>query len=573
MFARLWRTYLRRHAPMIAVAGTLMVIEGSTLGLLSWLLKPMFDRIFVGGQADAIWWVGLGIFGLFALRAVTGVAQRIIVTRISNRNSADMQADLLRHVLTLDNAFFQATSPGTMIARVASDATATQGIWQALILGAGRDAVGLVSLGTVAILIDPVWTLVTLIGAPFLIGPNFVLQRYIRKKSAALREITAARTTRLDEVFHGVTPVKLNGLEQYQVGRFVSLTDAFVTAKVKSAAGSAMIPGLVDLAVGLGFFCVLLYGGREIISGEKTVGDFMSFFAAMTLAFQPIRRLASLTGTWQKAAASLERVFQLLDMRPTLPGPEPVLRRPDLPDTTIRFEDVRLSYGKSEILRGLDFTAQAGRTTALVGPSGAGKTTVFNVLTRLVEPKSGRVTIGGQDIAGMELGGLRSLFSVVTQDALLFDETIRENILLGRTDVSEDRLRAAIEAAHVAEFVDAMPAGLDTRAGPRGSNLSGGQRQRVAIARAILRDTPILLLDEATSALDSAAEVKVQAALETLSRGRTVLVIAHRLSTVAGADKIVAMEHGRVDDEGTQSELLSRGGLFANLHALQFEGT
>ncbi len=559
MFGRLWRSYLRKHTVPIVLASVLMVIEGSTLGVLSWMLKPTFDLVFVGGQADAIWWVGLGIFGLFVLRATTGVAQKFIMAKVSNKTSAEMQTDLLKHVLTLDNSFFQATSPGVLISRISSDTRATQNIWSALITGAGRDAISLLSLFTVALMVDPIWTMVALIGTPLLILPNLMLQRYI----------AAARVTRLDEIFHGVTSVKLNALEAYQHRRYASLTSAFVKAQVKMTGISGMMPGVIDIATGLGFFCVIVYGGSEIIAGEKTVGDFMSFFAAMTLAFQPLRRLGSLTGTWQIAAASLERVFQLFDLRPSISGNSSPVVKPDLQDTTIRFENVDLSYGDAEVLRGLTFSAEAGKMTALVGASGAGKSSIFNLLTRLVEVDSGRITIGDQDISKMDLPDLRSLFSVVSQDSLLFDETIRENILVGRKDVPEDVLREAIEAAHASEFIDAMPVGLETPAGPRGSNLSGGQRQRIAIARALLRDAPILLLDEATSALDAALEAQVQDAIETLSKGRTVLVIAHHMSVVARADQIIVLNQGQTEDQGTEAELLVRGGLFANLHALQ----
>ena len=262
-------------------------------------------------------------------------------------------------------------------------------------------------------------------------------------------------------------------------------------------------------------------------------------------------------------------MFQLFDLRPSISGNSSPVVKPDLQDTTIRFENVDLSYGDAEVLRGLTFSAEAGKMTALVGASGAGKSSIFNLLTRLVEVDSGRITIGDQDISKMDLPDLRSLFSVVSQDSLLFDETIRENILVGRKDVPEDVLREAIEAAHASEFIDAMPVGLETPAGPRGSNLSGGQRQRIAIARALLRDAPILLLDEATSALDAALEAQVQDAIETLSKGRTVLVIAHHMSVVARADQIIVLNQGQTEDQGTEAELLVRGGLFANLHALQ----
>jgi ABC-type multidrug transport system fused ATPase/permease subunit len=295
----------------------------------------------------------------------------------------------------------------------------------------------------------------------------------------------------------------------------------------------------------------------------------MSFFTAMSLAFEPLRRLGLMSGQWQMAAASIERLQEILNERPTLVSPQTPAKAPvTAPDVT--FTDVTLHYGDLPVLRSATFTAAAGKTTALVGASGAGKSTVFNVLTRLVDPTGGMVTIQGIKTADLSLGDLRGLISVVSQDAALFDESLRENILLGRTDVSDAHLKSTLDAAHVSDFLGQLPDGLNSPAGPRGSNLSGGQRQRVAIARALLRDTPILLLDEATSALDTKSESIVQSALEKLSTGRTTLVIAHRLSTIRNADKIVVMDQGRVVDQGTHSDLIERGGIYADLHALQF---
>ena len=241
-------------------------------------------------------------------------------------------------------------------------------------------------------------------------------------------------------------------------------------------------------------------------------------------------------------------------------------------NAVIPFDDVRLSYGDQEVLRGVSFTALPGQTTAIVGPSAAGKSTIFNLLTRLVDPQSGKVTVSGVNVEDIALDDLRDLFSVVSQEAVLFDETLRENILLGRTDVSDDALKPVLEAAHVSDFLAGLPDGLDTLVGPRGSALSGGQRQRVVIARALLRDTPVLLLDEATSALDAQSEKVVQSALDMLSGGRTTLVIAHRLSTIVNADKIVVMDRGQVLDAGTHQELLERGGIYADLYHLQYKG-
>ena len=570
-FARLWREYLCRHWPMLLIAAVLMAVEGGSVGLLTYMLQPMFDVVFVAGRSDLVVWVGLAIFVLFAARAVTGVAQRVILARIAFGSSARMQQDLLGHVLRLDSAYFAATAPGQLIERVQGDVQVIQTIWTSLITNAGRDAVGLVSLMVVALAVDPVWTAVAAIGAPLLVAPSLIVQRYVRRKARALRDIAGGRTMRLDEIFHGIAPIKLNAMEGYQAGRFRDATQRMVRATIRTQAGQALVPALVDLAVGIGFFAVILYGGPQIIAGEKTIGEFMSFFTAMALAFQPLRRLANISGQWQTLMASLERIYALRDTAPTILSPAtPPARRPARLDVAL--DDVRLAYGDAPVLRGVTFEAREGTTTALVGLSGAGKTTVFNLLTRLVDPDAGRITLGDMDIRDLDLGDLRGLFSVVSQEALLFDETLRENVTLGR-DVGEARLRAALDAAHVTEFLAQMPGGLDAPAGPRGGNLSGGQRQRIAIARAILRDAPILLLDEATSALDTQSERLVQAALAGLARQRTTLVIAHRLSTVQGADQILVMEAGRVVERGTHEALIARGGLYARLSATQLAET
>ena len=569
LMGRLWREYVARHWPTIALAFVLMVIEGSTVGLLSWMLQPIFDLVFVAGNVEAMWWVGFAILGLFVVRALTGVVQRVLLVKVAQLSSTAMQVDLLGHMMTLDSTYFQKNPPGALIERVQGDTLAVQNVWQVLIQGVGRDIVALASLFIVALLVDPVWTLTALIGIPLLVLPSLALQRYVRRKTGQMRDASTQRSTRLDEIFHGINPIKLNRMEAYQLGRFRAVVDRIVTVNIKTAAGQSMLPGLIDIMTGVGFFGVLILGGREIIEGEKTVGQFMSFFTAMALAFQPLRRLGALTGIFQVAAASLERLYAIFDLHPGITSPDaPVQVAARQADIVLR--DVHFAYDDVAVLNGLTFTAPAGRTTALVGASGAGKSTVFNVLTRLVEPLSGAACLGEVPVSALALGDLRGLFSTVTQDALLFDESIRENVLLGRDDVDEARLAEVLEAAHVTDFLANLPLGLDSPAGPRGSNLSGGQRQRVAIARALLRDTPILLLDEATSALDAQSEAVIQTALERLSAGRTTLVIAHRLATIRNADLIVVLDRGQVVEQGTHATLLATGGRYAELHRLQF---
>jgi ATP-binding cassette subfamily B protein/subfamily B ATP-binding cassette protein MsbA len=569
LLGRLWRDYLHVHRWRIAAAFLFMVIEGSTLALLAWMLGPLFDRVFVGREEGAIWWVGGIIFLLFLTRAATLVINRSLVTRVSLLSSAAMQSDLLQHILRLEGGFYQTTPPGALIERVQGDTAAVQGVWSTLILGLGRDIFALVSLMGVALSIDLEWTLVALMGAPLLILPALAIQRYIRRKTEIVRNAAGERVTRLDEVFHGIAAVKLNGMEAYQLGRYRAIVARIVGIETKTAAIRAAMPALIDIVTGLGFFGVLLLGGKDVIAGDRTVGEFMSFFTAMSLAFQPLRRLGDLAGTWQTAAVSLRRVYALLDRVPAadLRGGT---RRPDPAQTDIAFSDVHLSYAGVPVLNGISFSLPGGQLTAIVGPSGAGKTSVFNLLTRMVDPDSGAIRIGGIDTSDMDLAALRGLFSVVAQDAALFDETIRDNILAGRDGVSDAALDRAAEAAHVTDFTAALPAGLGTRAGPRGSALSGGQRQRVAIARAVLRNAPILLLDEATSALDAASEALVQDAIERVAHGRTTLVIAHRLATVRNADHILVMDRGRIVEQGRHDTLFAAGGLYASLCRLQF---
>jgi ATP-binding cassette subfamily B protein len=567
----LWRNYLHQHTGTMAFAMLFMVIEGSMVGAVSYMMQPMFDLVFVEGNASALKWVSVTFLVIFAVRGLSGVVQKVLLARVSQLTAAHLRVDLMKRMVRQDTSFHQTHPPGFLIQRIQGDVGSINIVWQGIITGAGRDLISLIVLIGVAVNVDLVWTAIMLVGVPLMFLPIGVAQRYVRKKASAARDLGATLSTRLDEVFHGITPIKLNRLEDYQVGRYEGHSDTFVRSEIRASFGTAVITGLIDIMAGIGFMGVLLYGGAEIISGEKTVGQFMSFFTAIGLAFDPMRRLASLSGAWQAAAAALERLKELMDAPIKLTSPEnPVPAPKGLP--TVDLKNVTLNYGEARILDDLTLHADSGKTTALVGASGAGKSTIFNVLTRLVDPQEGKVQVGGVDVNRIALDDLRDLFSVVSQEAVLFDESLRENILLGRQGISDADLKPVLDAAHVSDFLATLPNGLDTLVGPRGSALSGGQRQRVIIARALLRNTPILLLDEATSALDAQSEKVVQSALDKLAGGRTTLVIAHRLSTIVNADKIVVMDKGRVVDEGTHQELLAGGGIYADLYHLQYQG-
>ncbi|MGH1416745.1 MAG: ABC transporter ATP-binding protein [Pelagimonas sp.] len=569
LFKWLWRGYLSRYVWYLAVALMFMMLEGGLTASFSVMMRPLFDDVFLGAKQEALIWVGLAVLGIFVARGLVSLAHKVILTNASQRSMADIRQDMLTHLMKLDVDFHSAHGPGHLIQRVDGDVGAIAKVWKTLVTGAGRDAVTFVALLAVAFWTDWVWTLAALVGVPLLIGPATLLQRFVRSNSRKVRVIAADQSTRLNEIFHGILPVKLNQLENHQDKSYRKLQVQRVKTEVRAAAGQASLPTLIDVMSGLGFFGILYMAGSEILAGEKTVGEFMTFFTAIGMMFEPLRRLGAVSGAWQMAAAGIERIKALLETPSQLPDPAaPVPAPTGMPGIVL--DDLRLNYGDAEILRGLSFEAEPGKTTALVGASGAGKSTVFNLLTRLVDPSSGTLRIGGVAPSEMTAKDLRGLISVVSQDAMLFDETLRENIVLDR-DVSEEQLQDALEAAFITDFLPRLEHGLDTPVGPRGSNLSGGQRQRVAIARALLRDTPILLLDEATSALDVQSEAKVQAALDKLAVGRTTLVIAHRLSTVRNADKIVVMDHGRAIEEGTHEVLIAKGAAYSDLCRLQFD--
>ncbi|MEX1056146.1 MAG: ABC transporter ATP-binding protein, partial [Natronospirillum sp.] len=369
-------------------------------------------------------------------------------------------------------------------------------------------------------------------------------------------------------IFHGVNAIKQNNLEQYEDQRFKKEVGRFFKYQRRSEIGKAGMPAMIDLVAGFGFVAVVVYGGQEIIAGEKSVGDFMSFFTAMALIFDPLRRLSNISGAFQAASASLERIYAVLDLKPAIYNPvEPLAIPSDVAACDVVFDQVYFNYGDNAVLRGLNLVAPAGKMTALVGASGAGKSTLFNLLTRMVDVREGEVRLGVTPLKRLELTALRSQFAVVSQESALFDESIRQNILLGKLDATEAELEQAVQEARVLEFTDTLPEGLESPAGPRGSNLSGGQRQRVAIARALLRDAPILLLDEATSALDTRTEKLIQETLETLARRKTTLVIAHRLSTVMNADIIHVLDQGVVVESGSHDELLSLKGHYFRLYS------
>ena len=568
----LWHSYMKRHTPKIVAAFVFMAIQGGCLGVLSYLIQFVFDDVLGPGDSGRLLLVGGAVLAVFAARGLSGFIQRVIMMSIGARMLYDLQMTAMRHTLSLDPAFFDANPPGQLIARINGDTRAILASWSGMLAPSIRDSVAVVSLFVAALLIDWHWTLMAIIGVPLIGLPVWLFQRFLKRISMNAASIQADILVRLDEIFHGIRTVKLYAIEEHQLERFRRAARKALSLAVRIEASVAAVPALVDIIAGFGFLVVMIFAGSDVIEGKRTLGEFMSFFTAAVLLFDPIKRLGGLTAAWEVMNVSIGRVKTVLEAEPTIL--EPVTEAGDgavfeEDDLGIEFRNVGFAFGDNQVVEDLGFSVEAGKTTALVGRSGSGKTTIFNLLTRMIEPDAGSVCIGGVDVKDIEVKELRRMISVVSQDSGIFDESIRENVLLGKRDASEAEFLASARAARVDEFAEPLPQGYETRCGPKGGNLSGGQRQRVAIARALLKDSPILLLDEPTSSLDSQSEHLIQEAIASLCQGRTLLVIAHRLATVRNADRILVMDGGKIVEEGTHHELMGKSGLYNLLYTTQ----
>ena len=569
LFKWIWSDYLKKYKLLIILVVLLMAVEGSTFGLLSYFIEPMFDQVFAKGDYGAIKWVGFSVAGIFILRAFSAFFNKLITTYIGQNVIATLQKNLLSHLLTFSPTFFQKNSPGSLIERVRGDTAAIERVWATVLAGSFRDLIAVFSLVIVAISIDPIWALIALLGAPLLVIPVFFLRVLIQKTTRNSRSAAADVATRLDEIFHGISSIKLISGEQREYNKFSNRLEKFVKNSIFSEAGIAAVPSLMDIIAGIGFVGVLTYGGYQIIEGTKTIGEFMSFFTAIALLFEPVRRLGTIAGAWQAVFTNLERLRNIFDLSTEIISPEKNNSKKADFTQMIAFENLSLTINEKKILDNVSFSAFPGKTTALVGPSGAGKTTLFNLLGRLIDPDQGNISIGDIAINQMDLNDLRENLSFVSQDSWLFDESIEENIKVGNPNASQAEFQDAVLAANAHDFIEEMPKKEKTPVGPRGSNLSGGQRQRIAIARAILRDTPILLLDEPTSALDNEAEKQIQNALSSLSEGRTTLIIAHNISAIKNANKIIVLNSGKIVGQGKHDELLLNCSVYQSLYQME----
>ncbi len=546
-----------------------MAIAAGMTAAMAKLMEPILDDVFKSGSIDQLHQIAVLILVVFAAKGLATYGQGVTMNHVGMRIIADVQSKMFDHVIGADLAFFQANSTGTLVSRFTNDANMLRSAVSNALTGIGKDTLTLVSLVGVMFYQDWLLALISFFAFPTAILPIVKLGRRMRRVSANTQTEMGQFTTLLDEAFQGARHVKAYGMERYEASRAHIIIERLFHLAQKAARTRNASSPIMEMLGGLAIVSVIFYGGYQVIHGVRTPGTFFSFVTALLLAYEPMKRLANLNASLQEGLAAAQRIFALLDSKPKVvdrPGARPlVLKR-----GAIRFEDVRFGYGSDKrALDGITLEVPAGKTVALVGPSGAGKSTILNLIPRFYDVEAGRLTIDGADVRDVTLASLRANIGLVSQEISLFDDSVRANIAYGRPDADQAAIERAARMAGAHDFIMQLPDGYDTPVGGHGTRLSGGQRQRIAIARAMLKGAPILLLDEATSALDTETERQVQSALAELMRGRTTVVVAHRLSTVVDADLIYVIEEGRVAERGSHAELLAAKGIYARLYALQ----
>lgn len=571
LIGRLWRDYIhgQKHKLLLAVA--CMMIGAGATAANAWMLQPALDEIFLKHDTRMLTLIPLAVMVIAFVNSIATYSQNILMRVAGQRIIANMQAQLFAHCLQSDLALFHDQAPGRLISRFTNDIQMMRAAVSNVLTGVAKEAMTSVFLVGVMIYQSPVLAAMAVLLFPTAFAPILRMGRRMRKLSGKTQEELGLLTARLDETFQGVRVVKAYAQEDREVSRASAVIERLHTLYVKASRVQVLASPLMELLSSVLIAGVIWYGGTQVISGKTSPGAFFSFIAAMIMAYRPVKSVASLNTQLQEGLAAASRLYALLDTPPTIqdaPDAKPLVTG----GGKITFDNVHFTYQKDNPagVHGLSLTVAPGSMVALVGPSGAGKSTLFNLLLRFYDIQGGEIQIDGQELRSLQLKSLRQHIAYVSQDTVLFDDSVAANIAYGRPDASLDEIMAAAKKADAHEFIGRMSEGYDTQIGPHGVKLSGGQRQRLAIARAILKDAPILLLDEATSALDTASEKSVQAALERLMEGRTTLVIAHRLSTVLHADKICVIDAGQMVESGTHADLLEKRGLYAALYHQQF---
>jgi subfamily B ATP-binding cassette protein MsbA len=573
LIRRMAKAYVFPQAKTIGFAMVLMLISAAMTGIMAKLMEPIIDKVFSDKEASMLMPVAFGVLVVFTLRGAANYGQTVLMNMVGQRIVSRLQQDLFSHLVYADLSFLQKEYSGHLMSRFIADINMIRMAAIESLTGMGKNTFTVAFLIAVMFMQDWKLAMSSLFVFPLAAYSVSMLGKKLRKVSASTQVSMGDLSSALGQAFQGSRHIKSYGMEEHEKERVFSYIARVYKLMNRAYRFSAISAPVGEVLSGLAIVTIIVYGGHEVITGQSTAGKLFSFITAFLLAFEPMKRLARLNNSMQMGLAGLERLFQILDMKPEI-ADKPDAKDLALTDSTVRFDNVVFHYPDgTQALDGLSFTAPAGKTVALVGESGAGKSTILNLIPRFYDVSGGSVTVGGQDVRDVTMKSLRAQMALVSQEVAIFTDTLRENIAYGRQDATEEEIIAAAKQAAAHDFIMEQPQGYDTRVGEHGIKLSGGQRQRISIARAMLRNAPILLLDEATSALDAHSERLVQSAIERLQKDRTTIVVAHRLSTIMDADEIYVMSQGKVVENGTHENLMKQGGVYARLYGSMIRET
>jgi len=570
-FMRLVR-YLRPYRVRLVAAFVCSALVAVFSGAYAWLVKPVLDEIFINKNQGLLLALPVALFVVSVLKSAFNYGQNYLMNYVGNQVITDIRQELFGKMIRLPVGYHDANTSGRLVSRVVNDVT----LMANAVAGVLKDIFqqGLTFLAMLGVIFYQNWQLagLSIVVIPLAVVTMVRMGKRLRALAASGQERMGDMASTLQETLAGIRMVKAYGREEAEAQRFRDSNKAFLNTTMKAIQVSSLGSSHMEVIGVVGVAAIVWYGGYLVISGAMTPGSFFSFLTAMFMAYTPIRRLSGSNNTIQQALAASERVFGVIDLQTEQEVERGRLILPPISQSVV-YQDVTFHYEGQSVaaLTDIDLTIKAGEMVAIVGSSGSGKTTLVNLLPRFYEPTAGRILIDGIDIQSYTLASLRAQIGIVSQDVVLFDDSVRANIAFGRQDATDEQIALAATQAYAHDFIERLPQSYRTVVGEKGVKLSGGERQRLAIARAILRDPPLLILDEATSALDTESERVVQLALANLMQNRTTVVIAHRLSTIQRADRIVVLSRGKIVEVGTHDELLRRGGHYQRLHAMQFQ--
>ncbi len=568
---RISREYIFPHWKTFLISVALMLVIAGTTSLHAWLIKPALDSVFVQKNETALWIIPIVILFVTVIKGLATYFQLLTMNILSLRISSDMRLRLYEHFIRSDIAKLHSKSSGDMMASINNDIGGVVGVINTAINGFVKQLFTLGALIVVMFMQSVELSLIAFVSFPLAGYPIYKIGRKLRSLSFKNQEMAGKFNSQMSDTLQYSKLVKAYACEDFEVKRMSIIIESLFKMGKKISRMSLVASPFVESLAGIGVAAVIWYGGHQVITGQTTPGAFFSFFGAMMMAYRPLKSVSNMNTGVQMGLAASTRLYTLLDEKPTIVDKENAIEAKEVKGN-IEFENVNFSYIDDKLaLNNISLKIPAGKTVALVGHSGGGKSTLMSMILRFYDPSAGSIKLDGQDIRDLKIKSLRQSMSVVNQEVMLFDDTVLENIRYGKEEATEEEIIRAAKLAEADEFIQELPEKYLSKVGQNGIRLSGGQRQRIAIARAILYNAPILLLDEATSALDPISEKLIKDALAKLMKGKTSIVIAHRLTTVMHADKIVVISHGKVIEEGTHKELLDKGGAYANLYLKQFE--